>query len=211
MSKLSKIENKQLGFVLGLTGGIATGKSTAAAIFRRYGVPIVDGDVIAREVVAPGKEGLSALVDAFGETILQEDGSLDRQTLGKIVFYSAEQRKKMDRLLDPFIRTAIIEEIDQLKLAHPLVVADIPLLYEGHYDQLMDAVAVVYLPENIQLKRLTKRNQLSLEEAQLRIQSQWPMEEKKALADILFDNSGTKEALEYQIKNWLADFSNRVR
>ncbi|RCA10801.1 dephospho-CoA kinase [Enterococcus durans] len=208
MSKLPKTENK-IGFVLGLTGGIATGKSTAAAIFSNHGIPIVDGDIIAREVVAPKSEGLLALVSVFGDVILQKNGTLDRKALGQIVFNSAEERKKMDRLLDPFIRTAITEKIEQLKTEYPLVVADIPLLYEGHYEQLMDAVAVVYLPENIQIRRLMKRNHLSLEEAKQRVSSQLSIEEKKALADIVFDNSGSKEMLEAQIKNWLAESRNR--
>ncbi|WP_347008473.1 dephospho-CoA kinase [Enterococcus durans] len=208
MSKLPKTENK-IGFVLGLTGGITTGKSTAAAIFSNHGIPIVDGDIIAREVVAPKSEGLLALVSVFGDVILQKNGTLDRKALGQIVFNSAEERKKMDRLLDPFIRTAITEKIEQLKTEYPLVVADIPLLYEGHYEQLMDAVAVVYLPENIQIRRLMKRNHLSLEEAKQRVSSQLSIEEKKALADIIFDNSGSKEMLEAQIKNWLAESRNR--
>lgn len=208
MSKLPKTENK-IGFVLGLTGGIATGKSTAAAIFSNHGIPIVDGDIIAREVVTPKSEGLLALVSVFGDVILQKNGTLDRKALGQIVFNSAEERKKMDRLLDPFIRTAITEQIEQLKTEYPLVVADIPLLYEGHYEQLMDAVAVVYLPESIQIQRLMKRNHLSLEEAKQRVISQLSIEEKKALADIVFDNSGSKEMLEAQIKNWLAEPRNR--
>ncbi|MCA6741722.1 dephospho-CoA kinase [Enterococcus durans] len=208
MSKLPKTENK-IGFVLGLTGGIATGKSTAAAIFSNHGIPIVDGDIIAREVVAPKSEGLLALVSVFGDVILQKNGTLDRKALGQIVFNSAEERKKMNRLLDLFIRTAITEQIEQLKTEYPLVVADIPLLYEGHYEQLMDAVAVVYLPESIQIQRLMKRNHLSLEEAKQRVSSQLSIEEKKALADIVFDNSGSKEMLEAQIKNWLAESRNR--
>ncbi|MDU1848739.1 MAG: dephospho-CoA kinase [Enterococcus durans] len=208
MSKLPKTENK-IGFVLGLTGGIATGKSTAAAIFSNHGIPIVDGDIIAREVVAPKSEGLLALVSVFGDVTLQKNGTLDRKALGQIVFNSAEERKKMNRLLDPFIRTAITEQIEQLKTESPLVVADIPLLYEGHYEQLMDAVAVVYLPESIQIQRLIKRNHLSLEEAKQRVSSQLSIEEKKALADIVFDNSGSKEMLEAQIKNWLAESRNR--
>lgn len=194
---------------MGLTGGIATGKSTAAAIFSNHGIPIVDGDIIAREVVAPKSEGLLALIGVFGEGILQKNGSLDRKALGQIIFNSAELRKKMDRLLDPFIRAEITEQIEQLKTEYPLVVADIPLLYEGHYEQLMDAVAVVYLPENIQIQRLMKRNHLSFEEAKQRVSSQLSIEEKKVLADVVFDNSESKEMLETQIENWLVKSHNR--
>lgn len=179
MSKLPKTKNQQVGYVLGLTGGIATGKSTAAAVFSRHQIPMIDGDIIAREVVQPQTPGLAAIVQEFGEEILQEDGSLDRVALAKIIFDSTEQRQKLDRLLDPFIRQAITEQIKQQKANYPLVVVDIPLLFEGHYEQEMDAVAVVYLPEEIQLQRLMKRNQLTLDEAKKRIQSQMPIEEKK--------------------------------
>ena len=204
MSKLPKTKNQQVGYVLGLTGGIATGKSTAAAVFSRHQIPMIDGDIIAREVVQPQTPGLAAIVQEFGEEILQEDGSLDRVALAKIIFDSTEQRQKLDRLLDPFIRQAITEQIKQQKANYPLVVVDIPLLFEGHYEQEMDAVAVVYLPEEIQLQRLMKRNQLTLDEAKKRIQSQMPIEEKKKLADIVFDNSGSKDELTCQIERWLS-------
>ena len=177
LSKLPKTKNQQVGYVLGLTGGIATGKSTAAAVFSRHQIPMIDGDIIAREVVQPQTPGLAAIVQEFGEEILQEDGSLDRVALAKIIFDSTEQRQKLDRLLDPFIRQAITEQIKQQKANYPLVVVDIPLLFEGHYEQEMDAVAVVYLPEEIQLQRLMKRNQLTLDEAKKRIQSQMPIKE----------------------------------
>ena len=209
MSKLPKTKNQQVGYVLGLTGGIATGKSTAAAVFSRHQIPMIDGDIIAREVVQPQTPGLAAIVQGFGEEILQEDGSLDRVALAKIIFDSTEQRQKLDRLLDPFIRQAITEQIRQQKANYPLVVVDIPLLFEGHYEQEMDAVAVVYLPEKIQLQRLMKRNQLTPDEAKKRIQSQMPIEEKKKLADIVFDNSGSKDELTCQIERWLSDFNNR--
>jgi len=209
LSKLPKTKNQQVGYVLGLTGGIATGKSTAAAVFSRHQIPMIDGDIIAREVVQPQTPGLAAIVQEFGEEILQEDGSLDRVALAKIIFDSTEQRQKLDRLLDPFIRQAITEQIKQQKANYPLVVVDIPLLFEGHYEQEMDAVAVVYLPEEIQLQRLMKRNQLTLDEAKKRIQSQMPIEEKKKLADIVFDNSGSKDELTCQIERWLSDFNNR--
>ena len=209
LSKLPKTKNQQVGYVLGLTGGIATGKSTAAAVFSRHQIPMIDGDIIAREVVQPQTPGLAAIVQEFGEEILQEDGSLDRVALAKIIFDSTEQRQKLDRLLDPFIRQAITEQIKQQKANYPLVVVDIPLLFEGHYEQEMDAVAVVYLPEEIQLQRLMKRNQLTLDEAKKRIQSQMPIEEKKKLADIVFDNSGSKDELTCKIERWLSDFNNR--
>lgn len=207
MSKLPKTQ--EVGYVLGLTGGIATGKSTAAVVFRQHGIPVIDGDIIAREVVEPHTQGLRALVQTFGEEILQKDGSLDRAALAKIIFRSEEQRKKLNQLLDPFIRQAIKDQVQQKKAVCSLVVVDIPLLFEGHYEKEMDAVAVVYLPEDIQLQRLMARNQLTFEEATQRIQSQLSIEQKKGLADIVFDNSGSKEALAHQIEEWLVDFDKR--
>ncbi|EGP0011956.1 dephospho-CoA kinase [Enterococcus faecium] len=204
MSELSKAENRKVGFVLGLTGGIATGKSTAAKVFQSHRFPLIDGDVIARETVEPGTLALRKVVSVFGQEILQSDGQLDRGKLGMIVFPSKEKRQKLDQLLDPFIRKAIKDQIAYLSSHHPLVIVDIPLLYEGHYDHYMDAVAVVYTTPDIQLRRLMKRNQLTLEQAQQRISSQLPIEEKKQRADILFDNNGTKEELVEQIENWLS-------
>jgi len=165
---------------------------------------LIDGDVIARETVEPGTLALRKVVSVFGQEILQSDGQLDRGKLGMIVFPSKEKRQKLDQLLDPFIRKAIKDQIAYLSSHHPLVIVDIPLLYEGHYDHYMDAVAVVYTTPDIQLRRLMKRNQLTLEQAQQRISSQLPIEEKKQRADILFDNNGTKEELVEQIENWLS-------
>ncbi len=172
--------------------------------------------MIARETVEPGTIALRKVVSVFGQEILQSDGQLDRGKLGMIVFPSKEKRQKLDQLLDPFkrqkldqlldpfIRKAIKDQIASLSSNHPLVIVDIPLLYEGHYDHYMDAVAVVYTTPDIQLRRLMKRNQLTLEQAQQRISSQLPIEEKKQRADILFDNNGTKEELVEQIENWLS-------
>ncbi|OQO71540.1 dephospho-CoA kinase [Enterococcus villorum] len=206
MSKLPKTKNQKVGYVLGLTGGIATGKSTAAAVFLKHGIPVIDGDIIAREVVEPNTQGLRSLVQEFGEVILKKDGTLDRGALAKIIFHSDRRRKKLDKLLDPFIRHAIKEQIREKKANYPLVVVDIPLLFEGHYEEEVDAVAVVYLPEDLQVQRLMKRNQLSYEDATQRIQSQFSIEEKKERADIIFDNRRSKEELTQQIENWLADF-----
>ncbi len=181
MSELSKAKNRKVGFVLGLTGGIATGKSTAAKVFQSHGFPLIDGDVIARETVEPGTLALRKIVSVFGQEVLQSDGQLDRGKLGMIVFPSKEKRQKLDQLLDPFIRKAIKDQIASLSSNHPLVIVDIPLLYEGHYDHYMDAVAVVYTTPETQHQRLMKRNQLTLKQAQQRISSQLPIEEKSSV------------------------------
>ncbi|MGM0147792.1 dephospho-CoA kinase [Enterococcus sp. AZ147] len=203
MSNMSEIKNTQVGFVLGLTGGIATGKSTAAAIFQQYGFPVIDADIVAREVVEPDTPGLQALVQAFGKEILQQDGQLDRAKLGQLIFGSVTAREQLNQVLDPFIRGRITEEIIEKKAQYPLIVVDIPLLFEGQYDTHMDAVAVVYIPESQQIERLMVRNQLSKQEAEQRVKSQLSIEEKKQRADIVFDNRQTKEDLSAEIKKWL--------
>lgn len=191
-----------MAFILGVTGGIATGKSTVVAVFREIGVPIVDGDLIAREIVQPGQPALKALVTAFGEEIL-EGNQLDRKKLGKIVFQDPAKRQTMDRLLDRYLRGAITEQIKEAAKNAPLVVADIPLLYEADYAQYMDQVAVVYIPQKLQLKRLMQRDNLTEEAALQRIKSQLPIEEKRQKADFLFDNQGSQEETKQQVWDWL--------
>lgn len=162
--------------------------------------------MIARETVEPGTLALRKIVSVFGQEVLQSDGQLDRGKLGMIVFPSKEKRQKLDQLLDPFIRKAIKDQIASLSSNHPLVIVDIPLLYEGHYDHYMDAVAVVYTTPETQLQRLMKRNQLTLKQARRELVVSF-QSKKKRRADILFDNNGTKEKLVGQIENWL--FANR--
>ncbi len=192
-----------MSFVLGITGGIATGKSTAVEVFQKYDFPIVDGDQVARQVVEPGTPGGAAVVSEFGDDILQKNGSLDRKKLGRIVFSDKQKLDRLNQILNPYIRSEILRQIEKGKSEAPLVIADIPLMYEGHYDHYMDQVAVVYLPEEIQLERLMKRDNLSLEEASKRIKSQLSMEEKRRRADIFFDNQGTIQQLQEQITSWL--------
>jgi dephospho-CoA kinase len=191
--------------ILGLTGGIATGKSTAVATFQQYGFPIVDGDVIAREIVEPNQAGLQAIVATFGSEILHADGTLNRQQLGALIFEDATKRQTLDRLLDPILRQTIQKQIDAASALSPLVIADIPLLYEAAYETMVDEVAVVYIPQDIQLQRLMARNQFSEEEAQQRLASQWSIEEKRQRANIVFDNQGTKAELAQQIMHWLEE------
>lgn len=168
-----------MGMILGLTGGIATGKSTVVEIFKDEGFPIVDADIIAREIVEPGTPGLQAVVDAFGSELLFADGSLNRKKLGKIIFSDKQKRERLNRVLSPFLREAILTDIARKKNLSSLVIVDIPLLYEGGYDAVVDQVAVVYIPEELQLSRLMKRDDLSALEAEQRIDSQMPIEEKK--------------------------------
>ncbi|EOH88112.1 dephospho-CoA kinase [Enterococcus asini ATCC 700915] len=193
-----------MAFILGVTGGIATGKSTVVDVFRKAGVPIVDGDLIAREIVEPGQPALKALVAAFGEEILTED-RLNRKKLGEIVFNDPAKRQLLDRLLDGYLRGAITDQIKDAVKRAPLVVADIPLLYEADYQQYMDQVAVVYIPKELQLTRLMQRDHLTKEAALQRMKSQLSIEEKRQKADFLFDNQGTREETRQQVLRWLAE------
>ncbi len=204
MSPLSKIKaGEDMSFVLGVTGSIATGKSTVVNVFKNHQIPVVDGDVVAREVVEPGTEGLAAVVEKFGEDILLAEGGLDRKKLGDLVFSQPDERLKLNETIKPFIRKEILRQIEELKKKSPLVIADIPLLYEAHYEKELDAVAVVYVSPRIQLERLMKRNNYTENEAFNRINSQWSIDEKKQKADIVFDNRGTIEETKQQVEDWL--------
>ncbi|EHB6449455.1 dephospho-CoA kinase [Enterococcus faecalis] len=191
--------------VLGITGGIATGKSAVVALFKKAGYPIVDGDIIAREIVAKGQPALAAIVETFGPEIVLTTGELDRKKLGQLIFANPQKRELLNETLKPFLRKEILRQIEEAKKKAALVIVDIPLLYEAHYEAIMDQVAVVYVPEKIQKERLMARNQLTEEEAQQRIDSQWPIEMKKERADIVFDNQGTREETEQQVKKWLEE------
>ncbi|MDT2595883.1 dephospho-CoA kinase [Enterococcus dongliensis] len=192
-------------FVLGITGGIASGKTTVVRFFKKEGFPVVDGDIIARKVVEPETDGLKALEKNFGPTILQSNGKLDRKKLGSIIFSDEKKRQLVDETLDPFIRGEISRQIQEAKKSNDLVIVDIPLLYERHYEMLMDKVAVVYVSPAIQLKRLMARNELSEKEALMRINSQLSLEEKKKRADILFDNCDSIETTHKQVLDWLKE------
>lgn len=192
-----------MGMVLGLTGGIATGKSTVAAVFNSLNYPIVDADVIAREIVEVGSPALAKIATIFGSEVLNPDGTLNRKKLGTIIFSDDKKRKQLNEVLSPYLSEAILSQIDQKKKAARLVVVDIPLLFEGGYDQFVDKVAVVYVPEQIQVTRLMQRDHLTEMEAQQRINSQLSIEKKKQRADIIFDNQGSKLETEKLVKNWV--------
>ena len=191
-------------YILGLTGGIATGKSTVSRYFFEKGYAVVDADVVARRVVEPGTEGLANIVAQFGTEIIQTDGTLNREKLGAMIFADAKKRETLNSLLSDLIRRAIMAEIATLVNANqPLIVLDNPLLYEAGYETHCDAVMVVYTTEEVQRKRLMGRNNLSEEEALNRIASQEPIEAKKNRADIVIDNNGTLNDTYEQVETWL--------
>lgn len=180
--------------VVGLTGSIATGKSTVVEWFKTKHVPVIDADQIAREIVEPGKPILMRLKETFGEAIIQTDGSLDRALLGQMIFNDDTLRQKLDDLMHPAIVKEMVARRDKyLNQNEPLIILDIPLLFEGGLTDLVDRVIVVYTTESVQLERLMKRNKLSKQEATQRIKTQWSIEKKKALATDVIDNNGSIE------------------
>ncbi|MGM0523343.1 MAG: dephospho-CoA kinase [Bacillota bacterium] len=178
--------------VVGLTGSIATGKSTVVEWFKTKQVPVIDADQIAREIVQPGRPILMRLKETFGEAIIQKDGSLDRALLGQMIFNDETLRQTLDELMHPTIVEEIIFWRDEyIKQGKPLIILDIPLLFEGGLTDLVDRILVVYTTEAVQLKRLMKRNNLSLQEAEKRTKTQWSIEKKKQLATDVIDNNGS--------------------
>ena len=190
--------------IIGITGGIASGKSTVSNYLIRCGYSVVDADQVARQVVAPGTVGLKKIVQAFGPKILTDDGRLNRQKLGRVVFNSPDQLQILNKILQPLIRLEIIRQLTALQRAdHQLIFLDAPLLFEQHYDALCDLVMVVVTSPAIQLKRLMKRNQLTVEQAEARIKSQMPLATKEALADLVIDNDSTIARTEQQVQQGL--------
>lgn len=179
-------------FKLGLTGGIATGKTTISKYLKTKGIPVLDADEYARKVVEPGTPGLTDIVNTFGKQVLQSDGSLNRKLLGQIIFNDMTARQKLNDITHPRIQQMMTDELQKLaKGKTPLVILDIPLLLENHNIAGADSIMVVTVPESIQLNRLMQRNNLTKEEAQRRIDAQMPLSEKEKLADFIVDNSGT--------------------
>ncbi|PLX97353.1 MAG: dephospho-CoA kinase [Desulfuromonas sp.] len=178
--------------VLGITGNIASGKSSVAREFERLGAVIVDADQLAREVVEPGSPTLAALVGEFGEGILQADGHLDRDRLGEIIFSDAAARNRLNAIIHPAIGALAVARLEELRRRDdiPLVIYEAPLLFEAGAEGRVDRVLVVKIDPQQQLKRLKLRDGSTTAEAQKRIAAQMAQEEKLARADDVIDNSG---------------------
>jgi dephospho-CoA kinase len=186
---------------IGLTGGIACGKSTVAAMLVRRGAILIDADKIAREVVEPGSPVLDRVADRFGQAVLLSDGSLNRKKLGEIIFNDQKAREDLQNLLHPPIRTLMRERMRRFEQEEPkrLVVVDVPLLFESKLEWMFSEIMLVYVPRQMQLQRLMQRDGLTPEQAESRLRAQMPIDEKKSLADIVIDNSGSLEETERQI------------
>jgi len=181
--------------IAGLTGGIASGKSTVSAFLKDAGAFIIDADKIAHELVKKNMPAWQEIVDHFGRQILLPDKEINREFLGNIIFNNPDEKQKLNSIVHPFVFTEMEKQVNDIKENKPdaVIIQDIPLLFEsGHYNNL-SPIILVYIPEFLQLQRLMKRNNLSESDARSRICSQMPIEEKKILADIVIDNSETKE------------------
>ncbi|WP_414839932.1 dephospho-CoA kinase [Carnobacterium sp. TMP28] len=192
--------------ILGLTGGIATGKSTVSNYFKELNIPVVDADVGSRIIVEPGTDGLRKIVAHFGESMLNSDGTLNRKVLGDVVFHDKKQLTVLNIILEEYIRKWISEQTnDYLKVSPPLIVLDIPLLYERDYLSEVDSVMVVATTKETQLERLMKRDNLTKEAAEIRIKTQLPLENKIKRADKIIDNNHSVDYTQKQIDAWLKE------
>lgn len=184
--------------IIGLTGGIATGKTTVSNyLAHRYQLPVLDADIYAREAVQVGSPIHSKICDRYGSGVQLPDGTLNRKRLGEIVFSNPAQRQWLEQQIHPYVRDRFQSELNTL--VAPTVVLVVPLLFEAGMTDLVTEIWVVSCSAEQQLRRMIERDRLSLEQAQFRINSQIPLEEKVARADVVLDNSSTPEALLKQV------------
>ena len=191
--------------LVGLTGGIASGKSTVAKLLRRLGASIVDADVLAREVVAPGHEGWNEIVATFGRAVLQPDQTLDRQMLRTIIFNNPHARKQLEAIIHPRVRALAEQRIREHAAAGvELIVYEVPLLFEGKIHEWLRPVILVACDVNVQRQRLQQRDRIDAAAAQKIIDAQMSLEEKRQLADYVVENDGSLEDLEAQVRAIIA-------
>ncbi|MFI8685679.1 dephospho-CoA kinase [Rossellomorea sp. NPDC077527] len=194
--------------IIGLTGGIASGKSTVSTMLNEKGYTIIDADLAARMVVEVGQPAYLAIVEEFGDGILHEnDTTINREKLGQIIFNSEEKRKKLNSIVHPAVRSMMLQYKDEaIASGKNTIFMDIPLLFESDLTWMVDRTLVVYVNEETQLSRLMERNHFNREDASCRIASQFPLKDKVNLADAVIDNNGslheTKEQLESLIVKW---------
>ena len=176
--------------VIGLTGGIATGKSTVSRMLVEAGLPVIDADLIARKIVEPGEPAYKEIVQAFGAKILRKDGSLDRKLLGQIIFAQPSLRRRLDGITHHRIIKVIKDKLALLRTrGTPIVILDIPLLFEAGMEGMVDEIWLVTCSRDLQIQRLMERDNLSRGEAEARLKAQMPLKEKAELAQRVIDNS----------------------
>lgn len=189
---------------IGLTGGIASGKSTVAGLLQKNGYVVVDADVIARDVVARGSVGLKKVIDTFGRIYLKEDGELDRKKLGQLIFDNSEKRLELERIIHPLVQEKVKEIRAELeKKGTQIAFYDVPLLFEKKLQSQFDATVVVACSSHVQMERLMRRNGLSKSAAAARIGSQLPIMDKAMEADYVIWNDGALKDLEFEVSEFL--------
>lgn len=193
--------------IVGITGGIASGKSTVVAQLRKHGYQVIDADQVVHDLQKKGGRLYQALFDWLGDAILQDNGELDRQALGQAIFGNQEMMAKSSALQNDIIRQELAQRRQELAKTESLFFMDIPLLIELDYVGWFDAIWLVVVDDEMQLNRLMARNHLTLAEVKKRMASQMPTKEKLAYADHILDNNGDKAALEKQVEALLTDLS----
>ncbi|NQK57655.1 dephospho-CoA kinase [Streptococcus suis] len=197
--------------IIGLTGGIASGKSTVTAFLREQGYSVIDADAVVHELQAKGGKLYQILLKEFGQDILSDDGNLDRFKLGQAVFADSNLRARLSDLQDQIIRHELLARRDALKQTEQVVFMDIPLLYEADYSGEVDEVWLVYVDRAQQLERLMKRNSLSVQDAENRLAAQLSLEEKRGKAQVVIDNSGAVETTLAQVAQLLEELKDGRR
>ena len=188
-----------MGKIIGITGGIASGKSTVTNFLRQKGFEVVDADALVHQLQKPGGRLYQILVEHFGEKVLLEDGGLDRPLLASLIFSNSEEREWSKQTQGQIIREELGSLRDKLAQTDDVFFMDIPLLFEQDYASWFDETWLVYVSRDTQLDRLMNRDQLSKESAETRLASQWPLEEKKKFATYILDNNGSREQLLSQV------------
>jgi dephospho-CoA kinase len=187
--------------LVGLTGGIASGKSTVAEIIKRQGAAIINADVLAREVVEPDRQAWTEIVNTFGTAVLQPDRALDRQKLRAIIFDDPDARKKLESIIHPQVRALAEQRIREHAAAgYAVIVYEVPLLFEGNLQEWLRPVILVACDVDTQRNRLQSRDNLSAAQAQKHIDAQMSLEAKRRLADYVIENNGSLEDLERQVQ-----------
>ena len=194
-----------MGKIIGITGGIASGKSTVTEFLRQKGFQVVDADAVVHQLQKPGGRLYQVLVEHFGEKILLENAELNRTLLASLIFSNPEEQEWSKRTQGEIIREELDALRNQLAQTEALFFMDIPLLFEQNYASWFDETWLVYVNRNVQLERLMKRDQISKEAAESRLNSQWPLERKISLASHSLDNNGNQEQLIAQVVQLLEE------
>ena len=197
-----------MGKIIGITGGIASGKSTVTNFLRQRGFQVVDADALVHQLQKPGGRLYQVLVNHFGQDIVSKNGALNRPLLANLIFSNSKEREWSKRTQGEIIREELASLRDNLAQQESIFFMDIPLLFEQDYSSWFDETWLVYVDRDVQLKRLMKRDQLSKELAEARLSAQWPLEEKKGLASQVIDNNGSQDQLLAQV-NYLLERSEQ--